>query len=144
VDQVATDGRVLQACDGRPQRRVGHSSPKLFLRLYDDGLRRTASVRSRRPSRPFRIVDSQGYAFDEEFLRDLVGRSWHRADDQHGYLRRLAAIFGQRNRPPTAHRLTIPTTVLHGLNDPLVNVSDGPARPRDSRGPVRRLFGNGT
>ncbi|HSP38893.1 MAG TPA: alpha/beta hydrolase [Frankiaceae bacterium] len=111
-------------------RRVGHPKPKLFLRLLRRRVvtDRLGSVEA--AVETFRIIGSQGYAFDEEHLRDLAGRSWDRAYDPHGYLRQLAAVLGQRNRTRQLQRLRVPTTVLHGLADPLVNVSGGLALAR--------------
>ena len=40
-----------------------------------------------------------------------------------GYLRQLAACVGQPNRTRHLRNIKVPTLVMHGLNDPLVNVS---------------------
>ena len=75
----------------------------------------------------FRLIGSQGFAFDEEYLRYLAGRSYERAYNPRGYLRQLAACVGQPNRTPHLRNIKVPTLVMHGLNDPLVNVSGGKA-----------------
>ena len=43
------------------------------------------------------------------------------------YLRQLAACVGQPNRTRFLHHIKVPTLVMHGLNDPLVNASGGKA-----------------
>jgi pimeloyl-ACP methyl ester carboxylesterase len=111
-------------------RRVGYPKPRLFLRLLR---RRVVSDRVgaiEATLDTFRIIGSPGYAFDEEHLRDLAGRSWDRAYDPRGYLRQLAAVLGQKNRTAQLHSIQVPTIVLHGLHDPLVNVSGGLALAR--------------
>jgi pimeloyl-ACP methyl ester carboxylesterase len=75
----------------------------------------------------FRLIGSKGFAFDEEYLRDLAGRSYERAYNPRGYLRQLAACNGQPNRTKYLRRIKVPTLVMHGLNDPLVNASGGKA-----------------
>jgi pimeloyl-ACP methyl ester carboxylesterase len=111
-------------------RRVGHPKPNVFLRalrrrVVDDRLSAMDSA-----VETFRIIGSQGYAFDEEHLRDLAGRSYDRAYDPQGYLRQLAAVVAQRNRTSRLRRVEVPTVVMHGLNDPLVNASGGLALAR--------------
>jgi pimeloyl-ACP methyl ester carboxylesterase len=82
----------------------------------------------------FRIIGSPGYPFDEERLRDLAERSFERSYDPGGYLRQLSAILAQRDRTRELRRLDVPTTVVHGLSDPLVSVSGGRALARAIRG----------
>ena len=76
------------------------------------------------------MVGSRGYAFDEQYLRDLAGRSFDRAYDPPGYLRQLAAAVRQPNRTGALRHITVPTVVIHGLDDPLINASGGRALAR--------------
>jgi pimeloyl-ACP methyl ester carboxylesterase len=108
-------------------RLVGHPKPQLFSKLLKrrvvhDRLEAGAAV-----VEMFRIIGSKGFAFDEEYLRDLGGRSYERAYNPRGYLRQLAAIVAQPNRTKFLRDISVPTLVMHGLNDPLVNVSGGKA-----------------
>jgi pimeloyl-ACP methyl ester carboxylesterase len=108
-------------------RLVGHPKPQLFSKLLKrrvvhDRLEAGAAV-----VEMFRIIGSMGFAFDEEYLRDLGGRSYERAYNPRGYLRQLAAIVAQPNRTKFLRDISVPTLVMHGLNDPLVNVSGGKA-----------------
>lgn len=111
-------------------RFVGHPQPKLFLRLLRGRVAADRLGAVDAAVETFRIIGSRGFAFDEEHLRDLAGRSYDRGYDPHGYLRQLAAVFAQRNRTRLLRRLSVPTVVLHGLNDPLVNASGGLALAR--------------
>ena len=47
-----------------------------------------------------------------------------------GYLRQLAAILAQPDRTAALRRLTLPTLVMHGLDDPLVSPTGGLAIAR--------------
>lgn len=111
-------------------RLVGNPKPRIFSRLLR---RRVAADRHEAISatvETFRVIGSKGYAFDEEHLRDLAGRSYDRAYDPAGYLRQLAAISAQPNRTKELAALTVPALVMHGLHDPLVAVSGGLALAR--------------
>lgn len=115
-------------------RLVGNPKPQLFARLLR---RRIVSDRLEAMEaivEMFRIIGSKGFAFDEEYLRDLAGRSYDRAYDPHGYLRQLAAVIAQPNRSKQLRDIACPTLVIHGLHDPLVNVSGGLALARAIRG----------
>lgn len=106
-------------------RTVGNPKPRLFTRLTQ---RRTAADRETATSRAletFRIIGSRGYAFDEEYLSDVAGRSYDRAHDPQGYLRQLSAIMSQHDRTDALRTLDVPALVMHGLDDPLVASSGG-------------------
>ena len=117
-------------------RRVGQPRPRVYARL----LRRR--VAAGRPAaiaaavETFRLIGSPGFAFDEEYIRDVAGRSWDRGYDPAGARRQLAASASQPNRTEELRRITAPALVIHGLHDPLVAPSGGLAIARaipDSR-----------
>ena len=111
-------------------KRVGNPRPRLFSRLTKSRVvadRRSAQARA---LETFRIIGSRGYAFDEEYLSELAGRSYDRAHDPVGYVRQLAAIAAQTDRTKQLRRLDVPALVMHGMDDPLVNVSGGLAAAR--------------
>ena len=117
-------------------RRVGQPRPRVYARL----LRRR--VAAGRPAaiaatvETFRLIGSPGFAFDEQYIRDLAGRSYDRGYDPDGARRQLAASASQPNRTADLRRITAPTLVIHGLHDPLVAPSGGLAIARaipDSR-----------
>ncbi len=111
-------------------RRVGQPKPRVYARL----LRRR--VADGRPAaiaaavETFRLIGSHGFAFDEEYVREVAGRSWDRGFDPDGYRRQLAASAGQPNRTADLRRITVPALVIHGLHDPLVAPSGGLAIAR--------------
>ncbi len=67
---------------------------------------------------------------DVAHVSEMAGRSFDRSYDPAGSQRQLAAILAQPNRTAALRRLRIPTLVLHGLDDPIVNVSGGIALAR--------------
>jgi pimeloyl-ACP methyl ester carboxylesterase len=62
---------------------------------------------------------------DEPRIRELAGIAWDRSHDPAGRLRQLGAILAQPDRTAALRRLTVPTLVVHGLEDPLVSVTGG-------------------
>ena len=114
-------------------KRVGNPKPALFTRLTRRRLAADRSDVQANAIETFRIIGSRGYAFDEEHLADLAGRSYDRGHDPGGYLRQLAAIAGQPDRTAALRRLRVPALVIHGLNDPLVAPSGGLAVAQNIR-----------
>jgi pimeloyl-ACP methyl ester carboxylesterase len=106
-------------------RFVGRPKPALFLRLLERRVIRDRDEAINAAMETFAIIGSKGFAFDEEFLRDVAGRSYDRAFDPGGYLRQLAAVIAQTNRTKFLRTIAVPTLVMHGLSDPLVNPSGG-------------------
>src|SRR5829696_7755053 len=111
-------------------RLVGYPRPGLMAGLFRGrrGTDRHSAIEATLET--FRVIGSRGYALDEEYLRDLAGRSYDRAYDPGGYLRQLAASVHQSNRTAELRRISVPTVVIHGLNDPLVHASGGRAIAR--------------
>lgn len=115
-------------------RRVGNPRPQVFTRLTK---RRAVADRSTAQAtavETFRIIGSRGYAFDEQYLHEIAGRSYDRAHDPGGYLRQLSAIMAQPDRTADLRRLDVPALVMHGLDDPLVASSGGLALAKALRG----------
>jgi pimeloyl-ACP methyl ester carboxylesterase len=126
-DRVRTLTLIMTSTGSR---RVGQAKPRVYARLL-----RSRAVASRSAAisavvDTFRLIGSHGFAFDEEYLRDLAGRSWDRGYEAAGYRRQLAAVIAQPNRTAALRRLTVPTLVIHGLDDPLVAPSGGLAIAR--------------
>jgi pimeloyl-ACP methyl ester carboxylesterase len=111
-------------------RRVGNPKPAVFSRLTKRRVVNDRTTAQQAAVETFRIIGSKGYAFDEEYLMELGGRSYDRGLDGHGYVRQLAAIAGQPDRTAKLRRLRLPTLVIHGLHDPLVAPSGGLAIAR--------------
>jgi pimeloyl-ACP methyl ester carboxylesterase len=117
---------------GRPRARI---APRLVKRR---------SVRDRDSAidaalETFSVIGTKVVPFDEEHYRDLAGRSYDRGHNPRGYYRQLAASIWQPNRTRELAKIAVPTVVIHGLADPLVNPSGGRALAR--RIPGARFVG---
>ena len=92
----------------------------------------------------FRVIGSPGFELDEADLRERAGLSYDRADDPLGVARQLLAIIASGDRTASLRSVNVPTLVLHGAADPLVDVSGGQGhRRRDPERRARRLRGHG-
>jgi pimeloyl-ACP methyl ester carboxylesterase len=107
-------------------RRVGHPSYRTFgLLLGDRPREREAMIE--RAVKTFKVIGSPGYPFEEERVRDLAARSYDRGHSAAGIARQLHAITASGDRTPGLRKLQVPTAVIHGRNDVLVNPSGGRA-----------------
>ncbi|HMC93907.1 MAG TPA: alpha/beta hydrolase, partial [Polyangia bacterium] len=68
-----------------------------------------------------------GFELDEGDLRERTGLAYDRADDPLGVARQLLAIIASGDRTASLRSVNVPTLVLHGAGDPLVDVSGGRA-----------------
>jgi pimeloyl-ACP methyl ester carboxylesterase len=75
----------------------------------------------------FQVIGSPGFELDEGDLRERAGLSYDRADDPVGVARQLLAIVASGDRTARLGSISVPTLVLHGAADPLVDVSGGRA-----------------
>jgi pimeloyl-ACP methyl ester carboxylesterase len=63
-------------------------------------------------------------------VRWRTGVAFDRGNDPAGVARQLAAIAASGDRTAALRSVAVPTLVLHGADDPLVNVSGGRATAR--------------
>src|SRR4051812_27789184 len=75
----------------------------------------------------YRVIGSPGFEFDEQALRDRAGLSYDRRYNPAGVARQLAAILGTPDRTADLAAVDVPTLVIHGEQDALVDVSGGRA-----------------
>jgi pimeloyl-ACP methyl ester carboxylesterase len=75
----------------------------------------------------YRVIGSPGFEFDEPAVRERAGLSYDRRYNPAGVARQLAAILTTPDRTADLGRLAVPTLVVHGRQDALVNVSGGRA-----------------
>jgi pimeloyl-ACP methyl ester carboxylesterase len=74
-----------------------------------------------------KIIGSPGYPFDESRLRDRAASDYDRSFHPAGMARQVAAIVTQPDRTTALQSLSVPTLVIHGDGDPLVDPSGGRA-----------------
>jgi pimeloyl-ACP methyl ester carboxylesterase len=75
----------------------------------------------------YRVIGSPGFEFDESSVRDRAGLSFDRAYDPAGVARQLGAVLTTPDRTRDLEAVSVPTLVIHGSADTLVNVSGGRA-----------------
>jgi pimeloyl-ACP methyl ester carboxylesterase len=106
-------------------RRVGQATPRVLARLLRPRVIADRHAAMSYAAETFRLIGSHGFAFDDQYVRGIAGRSWDRGYDPAGARRQLAASATQPNRTAQLGRITVPTLVIHGLHDPLVAPSGG-------------------
>jgi pimeloyl-ACP methyl ester carboxylesterase len=75
----------------------------------------------------YQVIGSPGYPLDEPWLREVAGAAYDRSYDPMGVGRQLLAIHASGDRTPRLRQLRVPTLVVHGEDDPLVQVAGGKA-----------------
>ena len=82
------------------------------------------------------VIASPGYPTPPDELRARIRRSVLRSYYPAGFRRQLAAILASGDRSAVLRRITCPTLVIHGKDDPLIPVDGGidtARRIRDAR-----------
>jgi pimeloyl-ACP methyl ester carboxylesterase len=107
-------------------RKVGRPNPRVARRLLRKVPRdREGYVEDHIEN--YRIIGSKGFDFEEERKRERAGRLFDRGIHPAGSARQMAAVVTAADRTPLLRVLRVPTTVIHGDADPLVDVSGGRA-----------------
>jgi pimeloyl-ACP methyl ester carboxylesterase len=75
----------------------------------------------------FNMIGSPAYPADPDKLRDLIGRSYDRMHYPIGFMRQLAGVVASPDRTEALGSVQAPTLVIHGEDDPLIQVSGGEA-----------------
>jgi pimeloyl-ACP methyl ester carboxylesterase len=77
--------------------------------------------------RTYHEIGSSAFGFDDAGRRELAGRMYDRGIHSAGSARQIAAIVTAKDRTSELRKIRVPTTVIHGDADQLVNVSGGRA-----------------
>ncbi len=77
--------------------------------------------------RAFGVIGSPGFDVDEAALRERARLSYDRGIHPDGTARQLIAVLASGDRTEALRRLEVPTLVIHGTDDPLIDVSGGKA-----------------
>ncbi|TAN28906.1 MAG: alpha/beta hydrolase, partial [Actinomycetota bacterium] len=119
-------GRFLSLCSmisTTGARDVGQPSPELVAAIMRPmGIGREANIAA--SLEISRAISSVRY-FDEAKELDLIVRSYDRSYCPDGVLRQLMAILISPDRTESLRKIGIPTLVIHGLADKLVDPSGG-------------------
>jgi pimeloyl-ACP methyl ester carboxylesterase len=110
-------------------RTVGQPRPEMIpLLLTPLPLERSANIEYRLKNA--RLLSGGGYRFDEARLRETFGRMFDRGYDPAGVARHAAAVMGANDRTAALAAIRVPTLVIHGDADPIVDLSGGQATAR--------------
>jgi pimeloyl-ACP methyl ester carboxylesterase len=107
-------------------RRVGRPRPRLALRMLRTA-RRDREGYIEDHIETYRAIGSKRFEFEEERKRERAGRCFDRGVHPAGSARQMAAIVSAPDRTRSLAHVRVPTTVVHGDADPLVDVSGGRA-----------------
>ena len=78
----------------------------------------------------FRLIGSPDYPMPDDQLRELIGKSYDRAYYPPGFMRQLTGIIASGDRTAALASVDVPTLVIHGEVDPLIQVDGGEATAR--------------
>jgi pimeloyl-ACP methyl ester carboxylesterase len=121
--------RLLSACSimsttGDPS--VGQSTPAAIGALRAPAPQ-TAAEAGEATVRAAKIIGSPGFPLDEDRLRANGIVAFERARNPMGFMRQFAAILASGDRTEALRSVTVPTLVIHGEADPLLDISGGKA-----------------
>jgi pimeloyl-ACP methyl ester carboxylesterase len=75
----------------------------------------------------WRTLGSPGFELDEDAIRAVAKASFERGYNPEGVARQLAAVIASPDRTEELGKLRMPTLVIHGADDVLIDVSGGEA-----------------
>ncbi|MGN7296358.1 alpha/beta fold hydrolase [Ferdinandcohnia sp. SAFN-114] len=105
---------------------VGQPDYSVFANLgsppYDD---RQAYIEWQIQSR--KAIGSPKYPLDEKLTAQIASLAWDRDHDPLGMMRQAVAVIKSGDRTEQLRSIKIPTLVIHGENDKMINISGGRA-----------------
>jgi pimeloyl-ACP methyl ester carboxylesterase len=114
----------IMSTTGNP--KVGRPQPRMMMRLMRKGRHeREAYIADHVET--YRAIGSKIYDFEEDYKRERAARLFERGVYPAGSARQLAAVTSAADRTEALGTIHVPTTVIHGDADPLVDVSGGRA-----------------
>ena len=111
------------------RRTVGWQHPKLIPTLLgSSGSGREGYLAN--SQRSWKRIGSPGFPTTAESMLARAEETWDRGWAASGVLRHMMAVLTQSDRTKDLSKVNVPTSVIHGLNDPLVHRSGGRATAR--------------
>ena len=124
-DRVATLTSIMSS-SGNPSPRVAFGSSRaLRVLLRRPGRLDSGESVTARLMHVFAVIGSPGFRPEPHALRAHLTRVARRGYDPAGAQRQLLAILASGDRRALLERITAPTLVIHGADDPLVPVAAG-------------------
>ncbi|WP_051716834.1 alpha/beta fold hydrolase [Streptomyces megasporus] len=131
AQQFAIDhpDRVLSLCSimsTTGARSVGRATSEALAALTapPPGSREEAVERAVRSAA---VIGSPAYPTPDEELRERAAAAYDRSHRPEGFVRQYAAILASPDRTPHLRAVTVPTLVVHGADDPLIDRDGGEA-----------------
>jgi pimeloyl-ACP methyl ester carboxylesterase len=118
----------MMSTTGAP--RIGRSALSTWRRMLTTRPPRTREQAMDRAVGMARHIRSHGFPFDERWVREKAGIAWDRDPSSEGVARQLAAIFASGDRTAELRHIDVPTLVIHGDRDRMVNPTGGAATAR--------------
>ena len=72
-----------------------------------------------------RVIGSPGFPPDNEWRAELAAMIWDQGLDPAGVMRQMMAIYASGDRTEAVRGIRVPTLVIHGDSDPLIDVAAG-------------------
>lgn len=110
------------------RRFVGWQDPRLLPMLLARRSSREAYIET--SGRLWKLIGSPLYPDTTESVRRRAAETYDRGVSRAGVARQMAAILSQPDRTRDLRAMSVPTLVIHGLNDKMVHVSGGRATAR--------------
>jgi pimeloyl-ACP methyl ester carboxylesterase len=107
-------------------RAVGQAKPEALGALLSPPAKSREEAMDRAVA-IFGVIGSPGFEHDEADLRARTGLAYERSHDPAGVARQMLAVAASNERTAALGSVSVPTLVLHGADDPLVDVSGGQA-----------------
>ena len=145
---VSMGGMIAQGLAAHAPERVASLASIMSTtgarNLTQPTLKTSLAVISRPPSRDrdaliahlaklFKLIGSPGFPTPEAELRERIALGVDRSYDPMGTLRQIVAVMASGDRSEEVRRISAPTLVLHGRNDPLVRFDHGEDTARKIR-----------
>jgi pimeloyl-ACP methyl ester carboxylesterase len=118
--------RSLTLMMSSPSPHIGAALPEASAALFmppptsaEEAGQRTLAV--------LKVIGSPGYTLDEDLVTARGEESFRRANDPAGVVRQLVAIHASGDRTEQLGEVEVPTLVIHGAADPLVQPAGGAA-----------------
>jgi pimeloyl-ACP methyl ester carboxylesterase len=108
-------------------RRLGRPAVSTWRRMLTSRPPRTRAEAMNRAANMFAHIGSHGFPFDENAVREYAGIAWDRDPSPAGIARQLAGIFASGDRTAELRHIDVPTLVIHGDRDRMVNPTGGAA-----------------
>lgn len=118
--------RSLTSIMSTPAPRIGPPTREaLHLLIAPPATSREEAITRRLEAN--RVIGSPGFPVDEEWVTRTAGLAYDRSYDPPGFARQLVAIHASGDRTAALAEVTVPTVVIHGEEDTLIQVDGGHA-----------------